>query len=509
MFPPYVIFRSACFAFFFGVLAFSIITTSVDPFFFYIIALACAVGAVVFRSRPRARFIALLAAAFFIGSFRIVGVFGDFSHQREYVQRLPFITIWNGVIITEPRIQESRQSFIVEGGIREAPALGSTRVYVTTGLAPRYHIGDRAGFGCKKNPNTADSGWFNSQRITAYCGHPKVIAAPEYQSSSSGLSAATMLERHRVRIVRIIERWIPAPHAQLIAGILVGDRTGFSREISLLFAAVGISHIVAISGYNITVLILAVAPFVRRLRVSRIAQTVIFAISIALFTVFTGASSATVRAAFMGVIALVGLAAGRKSGGIQALTAAAAAMVFIDPLALYYDRGFQLSCAATAGLIILSPALSAVLRRVKEMGGLKAVAIQTFCATIGTLPILLIGFGSYSPIALVANLFVVPLIPVIMAVSFAWMMGAFVISLVPQQVSFAFDPIIQIASLPVWALAEYIFGVSRFFASLPVPRLTFENSALGIGVLVALYSIFGYVFQRISTRARHTDLSST
>lgn len=502
MFPSYLAFRYACLAFFLGVLAFSIFTIPLDPFYFYVAALACTVSAVFFWGWRRMRFVVLLLAAFFIGSFRIVGVFDSLVHQRAYVQHLPTFTIVDSMIITEPRILENRQSFIAEGRIREASSKDALRVYVTTGLAPRYHVGDRIEFECKKNRNTAESGWFTSQRITAYCSHPRVITS-EHLPLSSG-SVAMTLARFRTRLVQTIERWIPAPHAQLIAGILVGDRTGFSREISLLFATVGISHIVAISGYNITVLILAVAPFVRRLRVSRMVQTVLFAVSIALFTIFTGASSATIRAAFMGVIALIGLAVGRRSGGIQALIAAAAGMVFVDPFALYYDRGFQLSCAATAGLILLSPILSSAFRRVKEIGGLKTVAIQTLCATIGTLPILLIGFGSYSPISLIVNLCIVPLIPVIMAVSFGWMMFAFVISLLPGHISIVFGPFIQFASLPVWALSEYIIEISRFFASLPIPRITFENSVIGIAVLVLLYSIAAYFLRTISIRMRPT-----
>lgn len=501
MLPPYLAFRYACFVFFLGVFVFSIIVLPLDPFVLYLLALACIVGVILFSHHRRIFLVALLFAAFFIGSFRMSAVSRVFYEQRTAVQRLPFFTMIDGTIIAEPRIQDAQQSFILEGRIRELPAQQNVRVSINTKLAPRYHIGDRISFECKKNKNTADSAWFTSQRITAYCSHPKIAATSEDTSLPQG-TITTALGSFRTRLVQIINQWIPAPHAQLIAGILVGDRTGFSRETSLLFAAVGISHIVAISGYNITVLILAVAPFVRRLRFSRILQFTILASSIALFTIFTGASSATVRAALMGGIALIGVAVGRKSGGIQTLLAAAAFMVFVDPFALFYDRGFQLSFAATAGLLILSPIVSAVVQHINDMGGLKTVAIQTLSATVGTLPILLIGFGSYSPISLVANLFVVPLIPIVMAASFIWLAIAFVVSFVPQQIALFFDPLIQFLSLPLWALSEYIFGVSRFFASLPVPKITFENNIFGIAILVAAYLFFAIMIKRAMIRMR-------
>jgi len=501
MFPPYLTFRYACFAFFLGVFIFSILAFPFDPFALYLLSLTCVVGIILFWRLRRICFIALLLTAFFIGSFRVSAVSGVFQQQRTAVQRLSFFTIIDGNVIAEPRIQDARQSFIVEGRIRELRQRQNVRVSVNTKLAPRYHIGDRVSFECKKNKNIADSAWFMSQRITAYCSHPKIVTASESMPLSQG-TVATALGSLRTRLVQIINQWIPAPHAQLIAGILVGDRTGFSRETSLLFAAVGISHIVAISGYNITVLILAVAPFVRRFRVSRVLQFIILVSSIALFTIFTGASSATVRAALMGGIALVGVAVGRKSGGIQTLLAAAAFMVFFDPFALYYDRGFQLSFAATAGLLILSPIISAAVQSISDSGGLKTVAIQTLSATIGTLPILLIGFGSYSPISLVVNLFVVPLIPIVMAISFVWLAIAFVVSFAPQQMATLFDPLIQLLSLPLWALSEYIFGVSRFFASLPIPKITFENSTFGIAVLVLAYLFFAIIMKRAAIRIR-------
>lgn len=501
MLPPYLIFRYACFAFFLGVLIFSIFAVSLEPFYWYSAALVSTACIAFFWNRGHLGLIALLLAAFFIGSFRISGITETLEQQRDSVQRLPLFTIVDGTVIAEPRIQENRQSFIVEGFIRELSAIDTVRVYISTGLAPRHHIGDRVGYECKKHPNAADTGWFISQRVAAYCSHPRIAAVSEYIESPNG-SVATILGRFRTSLVQTIERWIPAPHAQLISGILVGDRTGFSRELSLLFAAVGISHIVAISGYNITILILAVAPFVRRLRIARTLQTLVLVIAIALFTIFTGGSSATIRAAFMGIITLIGLAAGRRSGGIQALIAAGVFMVFLDPLALYYDRGFQLSFAATAGLIIFSPLMSYAVRRITDVGGVKTIAIQTLCATIGTIPILLVGFGSYSPISLVANLFIVPLIPVIMAVSFVWMIIAYAFSFIPYQIAFVFDAVIQITSLPIWALAEYVFGVSRFFASMPVPKITFENSVIGIVALVVLYALLAVAGRRIALRVR-------
>jgi competence protein ComEC len=242
-----------------------------------------------------------------------------------------------------------------------------------------------------------------------------------------GLYAARGFLRDRLRAL------LPDPEAGLLIGILLGDESGIPWTVERAFARSGLSHIVAISGYNITLLTaLAMALFTRLLGRRFALWTTLLLIP--LYTLFVGASASVVRAAIMGALTLIALLLGRSNDALNALSLSAFAMTLWDPLAID-DVGFQLSFAATLGLLFLAPPLerwaregTARLLQDPEAGTLveavREALLVSLAAQIATAPLMLYHFRELSLIAPLANMLVLPVQPLLMALGIAAALGA-------------------------------------------------------------------------------------
>lgn len=154
----------------------------------------------------------------------------------------------------------------------------------------------------------------------------------------------------RQRSIEVIHRLYPDPEGALLAGILVGDESGLSNSLKTAFNDSGTRHIIAISGFNISIIAgLLLAIFSRWLGARRGIRLAI--LGIIFYTLLVGAEASVVRAAIMGTLALVARQVGRQQFALNTLAFSAAVMNLINPL-LLWDVGFQLSFAATLGLVV-------------------------------------------------------------------------------------------------------------------------------------------------------------
>ena len=201
----------------------------------------------------------------------------------------------------------------------------------------------------------------------------------------------------------------PEPDSSLLGGLLYGDRNGLSKELTNNFNRVGLSHIVAVSGYNITIIATAVMSVLIFIGLYRRQAFWLAVAIIILFVIFTGASASAVRAGVMGSVFLVGQYLGRPSRAAPSLVLAAAVMILFNPYILFYDAGFQLSALATAGMIFLA-----------EDGVIKT----TVAAIVATLPLILYQFGRLSLVALPVNILVLWIIPYVMLAGFLSIVAA-------------------------------------------------------------------------------------
>lgn len=216
----------------------------------------------------------------------------------------------------------------------------------------------------------------------------------------------------------------PEPTASLASGLLLGSRKGMPDEILENFRISGLTHIVAISGYNITIVIAFVGAIFSFMSKRR--QIIFACVFVALFALFVGASAAVVRASIMGIIGLTAIWFGRQNVTLNAMILAATVMNIWNPKIILWDVGFQLSFMATLGIVYVSPLLKFFCENrlkcffsiVPESLGIRDALILTLSAQTASLPIIFNNFGRISWVAPIANMLVAPLIPLAMLFSF-------------------------------------------------------------------------------------------
>lgn len=246
-----------------------------------------------------------------------------------------------------------------------------------------------------------------------------------------------MLSRVRQAVVKTYQKSLPEPHASLAAGILLGVKQTMPYEFYQSLIKTGTVHIIAASGYNVTIAARTVmVPLMMVL--SKPTAIAFGVIAIGLYVIVAGGSAAVVRAGIMASLTLMAYYLGRRAESKRLLWVTAAAMLLIQPLMLV-DVGFQLSVAATLGLLYLEPWIRGKFENRNQKNetnskceirkGLKNFLNEfwwpTVAASIATAPIIFLTFGRLSLISPLVNLFVLPLTPVIMflsavAVGVAW-----------------------------------------------------------------------------------------
>jgi len=204
--------------------------------------------------------------------------------------------------------------------------------------------------------------------------------------------------RARRESVAAIGRALPPTSAALLAGLLLGDRSELPRDIDDSFRRAGVYHVLAVSGFNVGILAASVWALCRLLRLPHRPSAVLAIVVVIGFALVVGPEPSVLRAVVMAVLVLVASLLDRDASVTNSLSLAALAILAIRPNDLF-DPGFQLSFAATLGIVI-TPLPRGVI--------LGALAVSA-AAQLAVLPISLTHFNQLSTIGLVANLGVVPL----------------------------------------------------------------------------------------------------
>jgi len=285
---------------------------------------------------------------------------------------------------------------------------------------------------------------------------------------------------------------VPEPEASLGAGILLGVRAGIDPAVRDAFAVAGLSHVVAISGWNVAIVVVLIGALTRRLRrkAGPALPAVVAVVAVAGYVVLVGASPAVVRAALMAGALLVSRLGGSPAHAGSALMAAVVAMLVISPPALW-EVGFQLSALATGGLIVLGGALEQRLARWPAW--IRTPVALTVAAQLATLPVLLATFEQVSLVAPLANVVVVPLVPAVMAGSaLAAVVGGLAAALPLPGVS---DVAGWFAGGAAWLPLRALITAGTTAAELPLAALPVTG---GPWLTMAWYPLLGVVARRLS-----------
>jgi competence protein ComEC len=250
------------------------------------------------------------------------------------------------------------------------------------------------------------------------------------------------------------------PEASLLAGILLGVDTGLTKELQNAFKNTGTAHIIAISGFNIAIIAGIFFAIFKNVFGERFGAVVAI-IGIFFYTLLVGADAAVLRAALMGTLSLASRQLGRRNSGMNSLGVAVLFMLILNPLTLW-DVGFQLSAAATLGLILYAePFSNFTINLFTKISKQDASAFGrifndsvtlTFAAQLTTIPIMAYQFTRISLISFVANPFILFVQPAVMVLG-----GLAVIT------SLLIFPLGQLIAWFAWPFAAYTIRIVEFF----------------------------------------------
>lgn len=280
---------------------------------------------------------------------------------------------------------------------------------------------------------------------------------------------------------------LPEPHASFVAGTVVGGSAGLPQDLKDAFTTSGISHILAASGYNFSLLLFFFGFLLYSLAIKK--KILIFLLIIPSFAIIAGGSPPVLRAALMAGLASSAVFSGRISTAKTALLWAAVLMLLFDPSLLNFSVGFQLSLLATLGLILVLPFLEkyfsldlssdvdSIGRRLKDafMGS----TFATLAAQITTIPIIAYTFGTISLVSFPVNLMVILFIPAIM-----------ILGIVSSLMGLIMPFLGQVIALPAWLLSEYVFTISRTFSNFSYSQIFVEVGSIQLWLV---YVVLGLI----------------
>ncbi len=303
----------------------------------------------------------------------------------------------------------------------------------------------------------------------------------------------TLLYRPKQVFERALSLALVEPEAGLAKGLLLGGDHYLPEALKDAFTAVGLSHMIAVSGYNITIiaeLLLFLGLWIGLWRHQAIWSVII---GIVFFIIMIGLPASAVRAGTMASIVFVALQLGRLAQPVNALLLAGAVMLSINPLLFRYDLGFQLSFLATLGILWIAPYQERLLTEKPVLRQVSEMLIITIVVEIFVLPIILFSFHVFSPLILIGN-FLVWLVPLAMALSFLSgilfliIPGAhlivspvayLVLTLMTRSVEWlgSLEALIQVEQFGVWHLVMWyvILAIVILIISKRYPRTTYAH----------------------------------
>ncbi|MEO6350330.1 MAG: DNA internalization-related competence protein ComEC/Rec2 [Candidatus Limnocylindrales bacterium] len=339
------------------------------------------------------------------------------------------------------------------------PPDSADRLFATLPRYPEIAPGDVVRFGAALEPAPDDDGFgaYLARSGIRYTAQARTLE--RVGEDGSPLAALELLRRGAADTIAI---GLPEPEAGLAGAMSIGIRDLVSREVTSDFRISGLSHVVAISGWHIAMLGAVVGGMLRG--IGRRPRTILVLLAISAYAFFAGASPSILRAAVMASVVLLARESGRRGSASAALSLTVAGMAVLDPAAIS-DVGFQLSAAATAGLLVWGTRtrdwMAKRLPRRTPRWLVESFAVST-AAQAATMPLVLFHFGSVSVVAPLANLLIAPLVaPAMLLTAVAFVCGAAIGLGVP---AILFAPFAICGSLVIGAM----IAIAHLCAGLPL-----------------------------------------
>ena len=371
-----------------------------------------------------------------------------------------------GSVVDDPRPREDRLQLVLADLIvardgSAASLVDRLLVWLPRGIA--VESGDRVRLTTRVElPEDFDG--FAYREYLARQGIGGIGRAETAEVVGASAGAGAWMASVRTALLDGLNRVVPEPEAALGAGILLGVRSAIAPEINEAFERAGLTHIVAISGWNIAIVAALVAAMARPLerRAGRWTGALVVTATVAGYVVLTGATPSVVRAALMAGALLVARLGGSRAHAGSALGLAALVMLLAAPSVLW-DVGFQLSLLATGGLIWFGGPIEGRLAGWPAL--IREPVALTLAAQVTTLPVILVNFERLSLVAPIANVLVVPLVPLAMLFSAAASVVGVLNAALP--LPFIADAAAWLAGGAAWLVLRAMVALGSATASVP------------------------------------------
>ena len=323
--------------------------------------------------------------------------------------------------------------------------------------------------------------------FTGYCEPDSLVVIGE-----KDWNPLDAIYRLRIKMLRVVDQLLPPDAAVVARGILLGDKSNMDDQLRLAFSRSGLSHVIAVSGMHVSYVITLLFIVIKIFKGNRRKSILMVTVFLIFFMFLTGASNSAVRASIMALLMLGAELFYRKQDPLTSLGISAAVIVLLNPFAAF-DVGFMLSFAATLGILLFGDLLLTNATKLLKLEkkdtklakiGKNLVLMITTCisAQVFTIPVVAFHFQEVSLWAVITNLFVVPLVPVVMtAVFFLFVLGLIWLPIAVPAAGFTY------------MLIQLILAIVYFFGSLPFGVLAFgEVSAFfllvyGLAVLTGVF----------------------
>jgi competence protein ComEC len=255
---------------------------------------------------------------------------------------------------------------------------------------------------------------------------------------------------------------LPFPHASLLMGLTIGADGTIPQSALTDFRTAGLTHILAVSGSNVTMLLTLLCTLLFFLPLRWRVGPLLF--GVVAFTFLVGADAPVVRASIMGIIGLFALLSERKTIPVFTLLLTLSVMVLWNPLSLLYDPGFQLSFLATLGITLFSPRLLRFFSFLPSCFALRESFATTVAAFLFTLPVSVLVFHQLSLVAPLANVLAAPLIA-----------PAMLFGLCAVLLSFLSLSLGVLSASVGWVFLDLLMQIAHYCALVPFALFSFQT----------------------------------